>query len=58
MAVEQDTEGTMLVMAGLAGWSPDEVRVYIAQLRREFRCKDIHGYYRQKIVWARKPATT
>jgi hypothetical protein len=57
MAVEQDTEGTMLIMASLAGWSQDEIRVYIAQLRREFRCRDIHGFYRQKVIWGRKPSS-
>ena len=54
-AVERDTEGTMMYVATLAGWSKQEVQVYIAQLRRELRSKDIHGYYRQKIVWAQKP---
>ncbi|KAJ3542215.1 hypothetical protein NM208_g4210 [Fusarium decemcellulare] len=55
MAVEQDTEGTMMYVAALNGWSKEEVTVYISQLRKELRSKDIHGYYRQKIVWARKP---
>ncbi|KAJ4328937.1 hypothetical protein N0V84_000506 [Fusarium piperis] len=55
LAVEQDTEGTMIYVAALAGWSKEEVTVYIAQLRREFRSKDIHGYYRRKVLWARKP---
>ncbi|KAI8712342.1 hypothetical protein NCS52_01332000 [Fusarium sp. LHS14.1] len=55
LAVEQDTEGTMMYVAALAGWSKEEVTVYIAQLRREFRSKDIHGYYRRKVLWARKP---
>jgi len=57
MAVEQDTEGTMLYMASLVGWSKEEMKVYIAQLRREFRSRSIHGFYRQKVVIGRKPAT-
>ncbi|PKS09629.1 hypothetical protein jhhlp_004248 [Lomentospora prolificans] len=55
LAVEQDTEGTMLYLAGMLGWRPEEVTAYIAVLRREFRSKDIHGYYDQKILWAQKP---
>ncbi|TPX18336.1 uncharacterized protein E0L32_011747 [Thyridium curvatum] len=55
MAVEQDTEGTLNMVASLQGWTPTEVAVYVAHLRRELRSKSIHGYYPQKIVWARKP---
>ncbi|KAF4974220.1 hypothetical protein FZEAL_8858 [Fusarium zealandicum] len=55
LAVEQDTEGSMMYVAHLSGWSKEEVTVYIAHLRREFRSKDIHGYYRQRALWARKP---
>jgi len=55
MAVEQDTEGTMLYLATMLGWSREEVIAYIATLRREFRNKNIHGYYEQKILWAQKP---
>ncbi|KAL1854083.1 hypothetical protein VTK73DRAFT_8805 [Phialemonium thermophilum] len=55
LAVLNDLEGTMLYMSHIIGWSRDELTVYMAQLRRELRSKDIHGYYWQKVVWARKP---
>lgn len=45
----------MIYVAALVGWPKEEVTVYIAQLRREFMSKDIHGYYRRKVLWARKP---
>lgn len=54
VAVERDTEGSMVLVAGLAGWTPDEVRVFIGHLHREFSDPNIHGYYHQKIVWAQK----
>lgn len=39
----------------LQGWSRDEIQVYIATLRRELRSGEHHAYYRQKVVWGRKP---
>jgi ubiquinone/menaquinone biosynthesis C-methylase UbiE len=54
-ATELDTEGSMLMVAALSGWSKEEVRVYLAHLRREWRNPNIHAYYRQKVVWAQKP---
>ncbi|KAH7309488.1 S-adenosyl-L-methionine-dependent methyltransferase [Stachybotrys elegans] len=56
LAVEQDTEGSLIYIAGLQGWTQEEVRVYIKHLKKEFRDPAIHGYYKQKIVWAQKPA--
>ncbi|KAL2211224.1 S-adenosyl-L-methionine-dependent methyltransferase [Sarocladium strictum] len=55
LAVEQDPEGTLVYVTGMAGWSQKELHVYIAHLRREFRDPGIHGHYFQKIVWAQKP---
>ena len=51
----QDTEGYVLYMANLQGWSKEEVTVYAAQLRRELRNPAIHGYCRMKLIWAKKP---
>ena len=51
----QDPEGYMLFIANALGWTRDEITVYLAHLKRELRSPKIHGYYRQKIVWARKP---
>ncbi|CAI4216027.1 unnamed protein product [Parascedosporium putredinis] len=58
MAVEQDTEGTMTYLAQMLGWSQHEVIAYVATLRREIRSRDIHGFYEQKVLVARKPEQT
>lgn len=55
LVLEQDPEGYILFMANTLGWSREEVLVYIASLRREVRSRRQHGYYKQKVVWARKP---
>ncbi|KXX74046.1 Demethylmenaquinone methyltransferase [Madurella mycetomatis] len=55
LATSNDTAGSMHYMGNLLGWSPEEVIVYAANLRREFRSPHIHAYYMQKIVWAQKP---
>lgn len=50
-----DTEGFVLFVANLLGWSMEEVHVYIAQIRREIRNRKIHPYFRVRVVWGRKP---
>lgn len=55
LVLEEDSEGYVLFLANAQGWSKEEVIVYLAQLRREIRSKKHHGYYRQKVVWGRKP---
>lgn len=58
LSLESDTTGYVSFMANvLTGWGPSEVTVYCAQFRREIRSRRIHGYYNQRAVWARKPAT-
>ena len=54
-AFEADVEGYVLYMANLLGWSKEAVTVYSAHLRRELRNPNIHGYYRVRVVWAKKP---
>lgn len=39
----------------ISGWSREQVLVYIAHLRRELRDPSIHGYFRLRVVWGRKP---
>ncbi|KAF4981730.1 hypothetical protein FZEAL_2532 [Fusarium zealandicum] len=51
-----DTEGSVLFMASTLGWSEAEIHVYIAHLRREIQSGRYHPFYRQKVVWGRKPA--
>lgn len=52
---EADPEGYILYPATALGWSPEEVSVFAAHARREIRSPHIHGYYRQKLVYGRKP---
>ncbi|KAM0193046.1 hypothetical protein ACHAPA_004009 [Fusarium lateritium] len=55
-ALEQDYEGYVLYMANMVlGWSKEEVSLYCAQLRREIRSGKFHPYYRQRVVYGRKP---
>ncbi|RBQ80818.1 hypothetical protein FVER14953_09898 [Fusarium verticillioides] len=55
-ALEQDYEGYVLYMANMVlGWTKEEVSVYCAQLRREIRSGKFHPFYRQRVVYARKP---
>jgi len=39
----------------ISGWSREQVLVYIAHLRRELRDNNIHGYFKLRVVWGRKP---
>lgn len=54
-AVDQDIEGFIVFITSVLKWSKEEVQVYIAHLRREFRAGKFHAYYWQKVVWGRKP---
>ncbi|KAH7222544.1 S-adenosyl-L-methionine-dependent methyltransferase [Fusarium redolens] len=54
-AFEQDAQGTVLHMATALGWTEEEVIVFISHFRREIRSPKIHSYFRQKVVWGRKP---
>lgn len=55
LVLEADTEGYVLFIANTIGWTREEIQVYIAHLRREVRSGKVHAYYRQKVVWGRKP---
>ncbi|KAF4458666.1 hypothetical protein FALBO_14583 [Fusarium albosuccineum] len=55
-ALEQDYESYVLFMANMVlGWSKEEVSMYCAQLRREIRSGRFHPFYRQRVVYGRKP---
>ena len=56
MSIEQDIEGYVLLMASTLGWSRDEILTYITHIKREVHSGRFHPYYRQKIVWGRKPS--
>ncbi|KAJ4014200.1 hypothetical protein NW766_006452 [Fusarium irregulare] len=54
--LEQDYEGYVMYMANIVlGWSREEVSLYCAQLRKEVRSGKFHPYYRQRVVYGRKP---
>ncbi|RBR21967.1 uncharacterized protein FIESC28_04680 [Fusarium coffeatum] len=54
-ALEEDGKGTVLHFATALGWTEEEVTVFMAQYRREIRSPKIHAYYKQKVIWGRKP---
>ncbi|KAH6867591.1 S-adenosyl-L-methionine-dependent methyltransferase [Thelonectria olida] len=51
----QDTEGFVLFVANMLGWSIEEVHVFIKTVRRDIRNRRIHPYFRLKVVWGCKP---
>ncbi|KAJ9155342.1 Methyltransferase domain-containing protein [Pleurostoma richardsiae] len=56
LLLERDADGIINYLAGvIQGWSKEEISVYIAYFRRQMRSQTHHAYYRQKIVWGRKP---
>lgn len=56
LTLQEDEEGYVLFMANvLAGWSREQIHVYIAHLRRQLRAGKSHAYFRLKAVWGRKP---
>lgn len=55
LTLESDIEGYVLFMANTIGWTREEIQIYIAHLRREVRSGKFHAFYRQKVVWGRKP---
>ncbi|KAJ0135921.1 hypothetical protein HZ326_21067 [Fusarium oxysporum f. sp. albedinis] len=50
-----DTEGLVLFVANTMGWSEAEIHVYIAHARREINSGKHHAYFKQRVVWGRKP---
>ncbi|KAJ3540902.1 hypothetical protein NM208_g3735 [Fusarium decemcellulare] len=57
-AFEQDAKGTVLHMATALGWTEQEVTVFVSHFRREIRSNKIHSFFRQKVVWGRKPTSS
>lgn len=55
LTLEQDAEGYMLFLANTLGWSKEEIMAYLAMFRREMKSGKFQPYYRQKVVWGRKP---
>lgn len=55
LAFEQDAEGSVLFMVTSLGWTREEAAMFLTHFRREVRNREIHWYFRQRIVWGRKP---
>ena len=55
MAAQQDVEGSIIFITDVLGWSAAEIAVFAAHRRLELKDPNVHGYYYQKAVWARKP---
>ncbi len=39
----------------IMGWSPEEIQVYIAHLRRQMKDRTLQAWYPHREVYARKP---
>ncbi len=53
--IMQDAEGFAMFMTTIAGWSKEEVQVYLAHFRREFNGGKYHIYAKLRAVWGQKP---
>lgn len=44
--MDEGIEGlTLMLFTRALGWSKDEVEVFLAQIRKEVKRKDVHSYY-------------
>ncbi len=55
LALLNDIDGYMFFLANLLGWSEEQIKVFIAHMRKELKAMEYHYYYRQKVMWAQKP---
>ncbi|KAK0611686.1 S-adenosyl-L-methionine-dependent methyltransferase [Immersiella caudata] len=55
LVLEGDPEGYVLFMTSTLGWSREQILAYIAAVKRETRSGKLRPYYKQKVVWGRKP---
>ncbi|KAK4449736.1 S-adenosyl-L-methionine-dependent methyltransferase [Podospora aff. communis PSN243] len=53
--LEQDAEGIVLFIMGAMGWTREDVMVFLAKFRREVRSGKYRPYFRNKIIWGKKP---
>ena len=51
----QDAEGFIMFMTTVLGWSREEVQVYLARFRKEFKVGNYHTFARVRAVWGQKP---
>ncbi|KAL2267876.1 hypothetical protein VTJ83DRAFT_5153 [Remersonia thermophila] len=56
LVLTSDLEGYVnFVWGNVMGWKPEEIKVYLAHLRRQMKDPKIHTYYPHRIVYGRKP---
>ncbi|TVY82740.1 Secondary metabolism regulator laeA, partial [Lachnellula suecica] len=56
LSMMDDISGmSMAVFTRLLGWDPLELEVFLAHVRKEWRNKDIHGYWPMFAVYGQKP---
>lgn len=55
VVLEGDPEGYVLFMTNTLGWTREQVLAYVKAVKREVRSAKLHPYYKQKVVWGRKP---
>ncbi|KAF4303551.1 putative tam domain methyltransferase protein [Botryosphaeria dothidea] len=54
--MDEGIEGlTLMLFTRALGWSKDEVEVFLAQIRKEVKRKDVHSYYHFYVVYGKKP---
>ncbi|EFQ30123.1 TAM domain methyltransferase [Colletotrichum graminicola M1.001] len=49
---------SMAAFTRVLNWSPEEARVFCAEVRNEHKKIGIHAYYEVYVVWGRKPEET
>lgn len=54
-ALERDVEGYILFTTNALGWTREQILVYMGRLLREIGSRKKKPYYRQKVVFGRKP---
>lgn len=51
-----DLEGISQYVAGnVMGWPQEEMAAYLAHLRQELKDKNVHAYWKWKLLYAQKP---
>lgn len=48
---------TLFLWDKLLGWDRTKYQMFLMQLRKEIRTRNIHSYLAVRYVWGRKPET-
>ena len=46
---------TMAPFTRMLGWSPAQVEIFLVEVRKDFKNRNIHAYWPVRIVYGRKP---